>query len=618
MSAHTSLTRGRAGTLEMKSKPKLDYQQRTRVGTLCPFTQQYRGAGVQTSLNVTVPLRTELSLQNGQISITLKTPEDAQRQRDKSVVQFKVNPYTFNEGIFDSLQQQKQQYKTIHSKSTKYQRQYQVGKPLGVDLKLKVESEHQFSDLASIISGLTQHQPLTALSLPLPLQSCRYHQVSLHYSPSRSQTKEASVIFSLGYGSKQSLFGEPKVHYPLEVQSELERECRQEVSEDRWNQSQLESEDYHDEEEERKYWSEKKQESYREKLKSKQSEERKVYQCLTLKKCDQEESSCKSELRAEHRPSDEIEAVCSKKKFQCIQQTKTVISTKSVLYKVSQGTAVTCSAAILLRTDSQEKSAEMRTTVGQSSGSDSRTKVQVTASWKPTSTSEPQEIIFTSSSHVKQPKSKWNKNSILSQEIGAHVDVKLSYGEKNQAKQSASASIKLSQSEEQKLWARQSQHASQCEQQTRTGHTLTEQCNEARRQSSSLDTIKAQFSIPASISQNKVIKTLSDISKVYVAPYIEEIQYHHQGQSSVAPNQYQCNIDLADIRQGFDDLVLADRGWDGELSLDGVERAGLSPGLLALLSESDASPGLLLTLRGVLGLAGPQLLLLRLRQLDGG
>ena len=78
------------------------------------------------------------------------------------------------------------------------------------------------------------------------------------------------------------------------------------------------------------------------------------------------------------------------------------------------------------------------------------------------------------------------------------------------------------------------------------------------------------------------------------------------------------NIDLADIRQGFDDLVLADRGWDGELSLDGVERAGLSPGLLALLSESVPSPGLLLTLRGVLGLAGPQLLLLRLRQLDGG
>ena len=67
VSAHTSLTKGRAGTLEMKTKPMVNYQQKTRVGTLCPFSQQYLGAGVETSLNITVPLRTELSLQNGQV-----------------------------------------------------------------------------------------------------------------------------------------------------------------------------------------------------------------------------------------------------------------------------------------------------------------------------------------------------------------------------------------------------------------------------------------------------------------------------------------------------------------------------------------------------------------------
>ena len=51
----------------------------------------------------------------------MKTPEDAHSQRDKSVVQFKVNPYTFNEGIFDSHQQQREQYKTIHTKYSKHQ-----------------------------------------------------------------------------------------------------------------------------------------------------------------------------------------------------------------------------------------------------------------------------------------------------------------------------------------------------------------------------------------------------------------------------------------------------------------------------------------------------------------
>ena len=37
------------------------------------------------------------------------------------MVQFSVNPYTFNEGIFDSHHQQRQQYKTIHTESYKHQ-----------------------------------------------------------------------------------------------------------------------------------------------------------------------------------------------------------------------------------------------------------------------------------------------------------------------------------------------------------------------------------------------------------------------------------------------------------------------------------------------------------------
>lgn len=589
VSAHTSLTRGRAGSLEMKTKPRLSYQQRTRVGTLCPFSQQYLGAGVQTSLNVSLPLRSELSLQNGQVSITLKTPEDAQSQRDKSVVQFTVNPYTFNEGIFDSQEQQRQQYKTIHTKSSKHQRQYQVGRPLGVDLKLKVESEHQFSDLASIVNSLAQHRPLTALSLPLPLQSCRYHQVSLHYRPARSQTKEASFIFSLGYGSKQSLFGEPKVHFPLEFQSGLERECRQEITENKWIQ-QAEPEDSEDEEEERKYWRENSQDGYRQKLKAKLSEERRVYQCLTVKKCDQEKSNCQSELRSEHRPRDEIEAVCSQKKFQCVQHTKTAISTKSLLYKLSQGTSVTCSAAVVLRTENQEKKAEVRTTVGQSSGSDARTKVQVTASWQPTSTSEPQQVIFSSSSQVSQARSKWNKNYNLRQRIGAQVDLKLSYGQKNQAKQSASASIEVSQSGAQKSHARQSWAARQCEEQKQEGRTLTEQCKEARRQASSLDTIQAQVSLPASLSQSWVLKTLSDLSKAYVAPYIEAIQYQQGQTSSVGDNQYQCTIKIHPEGQQFSVNV---RSQENDLKLKDIRVVKSLQGLLPINIQDTGSENII-------------------------
>ena len=76
----------------------------------------------------------------------------------------------------------------------------QLGEKLGVDLKLKMESEHKFTDLASFIQELSHHQPLTLLSFPppSPLRTVKSHSVSLIYNPSTSTSKEASFAFSVG------------------------------------------------------------------------------------------------------------------------------------------------------------------------------------------------------------------------------------------------------------------------------------------------------------------------------------------------------------------------------------------------------------------------------------
>merc|ERR1719394_1922615 len=73
MTSHTSVV-VHAYTVEIKTKPVINYMQHTQVGALCPFTKEYLGAGVDTSLHVTVPLRADLSLKQGQFSVTLKTP----------------------------------------------------------------------------------------------------------------------------------------------------------------------------------------------------------------------------------------------------------------------------------------------------------------------------------------------------------------------------------------------------------------------------------------------------------------------------------------------------------------------------------------------------------------
>ena len=79
-----------------------------------------------------------------------------------------------------------------------FQREYQLGQPIGVDMKLKVQTDREYFDLQSLFQEITQHEPLTFVTLPLPLKSCRYHHVSLFYSPTSSQTKEATFVFSMG------------------------------------------------------------------------------------------------------------------------------------------------------------------------------------------------------------------------------------------------------------------------------------------------------------------------------------------------------------------------------------------------------------------------------------
>ena len=80
------------------------------------------------------------------------------------------------------------------------QTEYQLGKRLGVDLKLKVDTDRKNPHLGSYLQDLYDHTPLSLLSLGLPLNtwSCRAQTISLYYSPSSSQTKEASFVFSLG------------------------------------------------------------------------------------------------------------------------------------------------------------------------------------------------------------------------------------------------------------------------------------------------------------------------------------------------------------------------------------------------------------------------------------
>ena len=134
ITSHTSIMIGRNKVVEIKAKPVFNYMQQTSVGTFCPFTREYMGTGVESSIHMSTPIRADINYQNGQASLSLMTPQDDESQKDKPVVEFKVKPYTIKTDISSHIDEQKQELKTIFTNDD----QYKVG------VKNKVENQFSF------------------------------------------------------------------------------------------------------------------------------------------------------------------------------------------------------------------------------------------------------------------------------------------------------------------------------------------------------------------------------------------------------------------------------------------------------------------------------------------
>merc|ERR1712033_125328 len=291
----------------------------------CPISKQYLGTGAENSIHVAIPLRADVRVNNGQVSVTLRTPEDQESQKNKAVFDHKVTPYTIKAYVYQPIEEQKKQMRTIHTESQYTQKEYQLGRQIGVDLKAKIQSDRPNVDFASIVEELSEHKSLTWFQLPIPLKSVKSHRVSLYYSPSSSQTKEASFVFTVGHGSKLSSAEKPKMDYPQQNDDDdAHEQCRQEVRRGEWDQEQ---EIQQQEEQERKF-------------------------------------------REENRPHDEIEKLCKQKQHECQQVHQSKMCTKTILYRLRSGSATTFSASLTLKGEQQQdKKLQAHVTLGQSSES---------------------------------------------------------------------------------------------------------------------------------------------------------------------------------------------------------------------------------------------------------
>jgi len=513
ISTHASLVMVKNGEVEIKVKPVFNYKQQTTVGLHCPFTKDNLGAGVETSVHVTLPLRADVAVQHGQLSVTLKTPVDHESQKVKPVVELRVVPYTAlvkEDGTLVNLGSGMKIIPSQHAE--KKLMELQLGEKLGMDLKFKMESEHKFTDLANLIHTLSHHNPLTLLALPLPPMTVASHSMSLIYNPTTSLTKHTSFVMSFGHGKKVNSNSKATMVYPqYQVDQEIETQCNAEQ------------------------------------------------ECMKEMFCNKEKEHCMKELRKQNRPTSEINKYCSTKSSQCNQRHVLRQNIRKVLNNLGFGSALTFNIVASLHGNHEETIKEVEThfTIGQAT-KQQKSKTKISASIKTVPGAEPMDLEIYMSSFMNKPLFAWDIQSILQQQLEAGINIDANFGFRESKKTTIVAKVKAMQSEDQKMFAEHSEISKKCITEMESGLVSSVACKQARQHAASLDVVEADVKIPNVIRQSHLWVSLEEMMKLYYLPYLS---------ISKVQSEY--------VDQEFDQYVLrAKIGQLGEKMTFNVENRG--------------------------------------------
>ncbi len=86
--------------IDLKMKGVTNYMRQVVAGVVSPITQKFHVAAVETSVHVAVPLIAEVSYRsNGQVQVSIKNSEEPEFQRENTLFEFDVHPYTTSHSL---------------------------------------------------------------------------------------------------------------------------------------------------------------------------------------------------------------------------------------------------------------------------------------------------------------------------------------------------------------------------------------------------------------------------------------------------------------------------------------------------------------------------------------
>jgi len=494
----------------VKVEPVVNYKQITQAGVFCPFTQKFLATGVNTHVHVSAAVKAEVAVRDGQYTVSISVPKE-EESHERPVFQLSVKPYTV---AYDIKSQRlgpiarSPEAKAIRSTyQPKQRKEIPLGRPLGLALRLKVETEQPRYDLATFIEALSQNTGYGLFNLPIPLRSVKDHEVSLIYSPRESTTKAASVSFSLGYGSKKQASDEPEVtpYSRVRVPTSIESQCKEEAKR------------YRPEE-----------------------QEEKLEECERKKIAAEEKRQCiREETRESHRPTSEIESYCNKRSIQYTWVHKSYKSTKKCLHSMLKGIqnpAKAVSIDILVALHGQnyevEQEAQTQLTISEdkTEGQKKENQVKLMVALKTPRSQNPYEVELKAIRKIERPSSEWDIEAMLREEISSKIILKGEFGRKQEQKEKIELDIKAERSPQQMAFAKNTEEWKKCEADIAKNQQLSESCRLARQYASSLDELRGDLAIPKEVARSPYTATVVRMAQAYFLPYlyVEESSFNQE------------------------------------------------------------------------------------------
>merc|ERR1712198_47432 len=537
-------------TAEFESVSVTNYKKLIHTGVKSELTEKFHGVGIETSVHVAVPVRGEVSYRKGQVLLTMKQTKEPEFQREHPIIEFEVLPFTTSQPLSElEVLSKGRNVKIIRSRNPEIKKEIDVGKPVGLDMLVKIETEELPLDTYSFFEKLRINTPIIAGGLlTLPITPIRKTIFKVLFNPTTSETKEVDLYVTVGLGSLEGKQGQSTIKIlNEEVEEKIERacekyapesiqECKSEMYE--WEKRKDSSivQFCREEETIRNKMIQQQQQQQQMNLKSyqqqpvrqQQQQQQQIHQeCLSERHlCKVEKKWCIEKLEKERLPREEAERICEKKLVFCTMKSQSRQVLKTALRSVEKGTALSVSLGAILRGSQKSEDKKIETHIGLSqiyeSLSEQKTHVTIRTIIETPKLRKPYTVEVEANTILKKPSYMWNREEIMREDLTSKLMVVGLYGYKGEEKKSIKSTPLILKSDEHKEYIRQSPVYERCIKDESKGRLLTGSCVELRTLISTLDKLQGKLYLPVEVAENKVVEMTSEAVKILLLPYLTQ------------------------------------------------------------------------------------------------